>query len=113
MQLRLFPKLPVFWKQDARGWRIFPWQLLVFPGIASSSTTISTSVLDTKPSSAATEFFNGLLLEGEKARSTEMVAWELGGGSLQGSQLVVRITIYLVTGFARKGCDCRGGQWAM
>jgi hypothetical protein len=36
-----------------------------------------------------------------------MVAWELGGESLQGSQLVVRITIYLVTGFARKGCDCR------
>ena len=32
-----------------------------------------------------------------------MVAWELGGGSLRGSQPAVRITVYLVTGFARKG----------
>jgi hypothetical protein len=34
-----------------------------------------------------------------------MVAWELGRDSLQGSRPLIRITIYLVPSFARKGRD--------
>jgi hypothetical protein len=51
--------------------------------MASSSTTISISVLDTKASSAATEFLDGLPLE-----ETETAAWGI-------EQPAVRIIVFM------------------
>jgi hypothetical protein len=52
-----------------------PLAVFGFLGIASSSTTISISVLDTQPSSAATEFLDRLLLE-ERRRG--LLKWSHG-----------------------------------
>jgi hypothetical protein len=64
--IALVSEAPGFWKQR---------RSLGFPEMASSSTTVSNSVLDTKASSTATEFLDGLPLEERRQGPLE---WPLG-----------------------------------
>jgi hypothetical protein len=59
--IALVSEAPGFWKSGARG-GISPGQVVGFRGMASSSTTISISVLDTKPSDGIPRWLDALSL---------------------------------------------------